>query len=90
MLTNEGYFQQVHGLDMGSPPAPHLVNAWMNKFDSAIRDNATLYSRYMNDILRDIDKNSVQIDQINNLYSSLKFTIEEENSNSIAIIFNFF
>jgi len=32
MLTNEGYFKQVDSQAMGSPPALHLANAWMNKF----------------------------------------------------------
>ena len=26
MSTHDGYYQQVDGLAMGSPPAPHLAN----------------------------------------------------------------
>ena len=29
-----------------NPPAPHLANAWLSKFNDTIRDNATFYSRY--------------------------------------------
>ena len=39
MLTHNGFYKQVDGLAMGSPPAPHLANAWMSQFDSAIRGN---------------------------------------------------
>ena len=42
MLTCDGYYQQVDGLAMGSPPAPLLANGWLSKFDNAIRE-AKLY-----------------------------------------------
>jgi len=44
MLTNDGYYSQVDGLAMGSPPALQLANGWMSKFDEEIKGNATLYS----------------------------------------------
>ena len=53
MQTNDGYFRQVDGLAMGSPPAPRLENGWL-RFDSVVKGDAKLYSRYMDDILRDI------------------------------------
>ena len=30
MSTHDGYYQQVDGLAMGSPPAPHLANGWFS------------------------------------------------------------
>ena len=47
LLTNDGFYRQVDGLAMGSPPAPQLENDWMSKFDERIKGNSTLYSRYM-------------------------------------------
>jgi len=58
MLTNDGYFRQTDG-SMGSLPAPLIANCWMSKFDSQIKDDAMLYERYMDDILRNINKSSV-------------------------------
>ena len=52
MLTHDGYYRQKDGLAMGSPPAPMLANRWMSKFDKRIKDNAKLYSRYMDDTIR--------------------------------------
>ena len=36
MMTHKGYYKQVEGLAMGSPIAPYLANAWLNKFDKII------------------------------------------------------
>jgi hypothetical protein len=88
MQTNDGYFFQTDGLAMGSPPAPQIANGWMSKFDARIKDNASLYNRYMDDILRNIDRNSVQdkLAEINNLHPCLKFTLEEETDQTIAFL----
>ena len=56
MSTHDGYYKQIDGLAMGSPPAPHLANGWMNQFDRTIQGDVTLYARYMDDILRNIKK----------------------------------
>ena len=73
---------------MGSPPAPQLANGWMSKLDERIKGNLTLYSRYMDDILRDIKKNQIdsKLDEINNLHPSLKFTVEPEKNSSIPFL----
>ena len=49
MSTHDGYYKQIDGLAMGSPPAPHLANGWMSKFDRQIQGNAKLFMRYMDD-----------------------------------------
>ena len=50
MLTNDGYYQQIDGLAMVSPPALMLANGWMSKFDEAIKGDADLFSRCMDDV----------------------------------------
>ena len=60
MLTHDGYYRQKDGLAMGSPPAPPLANGWLFKYDHRIRDNAKLYSRYMDDIIRSIKAHLIE------------------------------
>ena len=88
MLTNDGYYTQVDGLAMGSPPAPQLANGWLSKFDNEIKGNAKLYTRYMDDILREIEASEIErkLQEINNLHSSLSFTIERENDSSLPFL----
>ena len=73
---------------MGSPSAPSFANGWLSKFDDNIKDNAQLYSRYMDDILRNIKSNQIEskLDEINNVHPNLKFTVEQENNNSIPFL----
>ena len=51
MLTSDGYYRQIDGLAMGSPPAPMLANGWLSTFDDIIKGNASLYTRYMDCLL---------------------------------------
>ena len=76
-----GSTRHIDGLAMDSPPAPLLANYWLSKYDPLIRDNAKLYARYMDDILRSIKRAEVQqkLAEINRYHPFLKFTIEEEN-----------
>ena len=60
MSTHKGFFKQIDGLAMGSAPAPFLANGWLNQFDNAIKDNAQIYFRYMDDVLRDIKETDVE------------------------------
>ena len=88
MLTHEGYYRQVDGLAMGSPPAPLLANGWLSKRDTAIRADAKLYSRYMDDVIRSIKSCEIEqkLNEINKLHPSLKFTIERETNESIPFL----
>ena len=88
MLTHDGYYRQIDGLAMGSPPAPPLANGWLYTYDPTIRDNAKLYSRYMDDIFRTIAKSriNVKLDEINRLHPSLKFTIEMEKEGKLPFL----
>ena len=80
MSTHQGYYKQVDGLAMGSPPAPYLANIWLSVYDPIIKGQAKIYQRYMDDILTAIHKNKIddKLSQINNLHDNLKFTSESE------------
>lgn len=88
MLTNDGFYRQKDGLAMGSSPSPMLANAWMSQFESAIRDEAALYSRYMDDILRNIKLSQIdqKLEDINKLSPTLKFTVERESEGTIPFL----
>ena len=88
MSTHDGYYKQVDGLAMSSPPAPHLANGWMSQFDNTIKGEAVLYARYMDDIIRNIKLIDIEekLATINNLHPSLKFTIEREENGSIPFL----
>ena len=86
MLTHDSHYKQVDGLAMGSPPAPHLANGWLSQFDDVIRKDAKLFSRYMDDIVREM--NTAQINnkfvEVNKLDENLKFTMEREEDHSLV------
>ena len=86
--THDGYYVQKDGLAMGSPPAPHLANGWLSKYDSIIQDESSLYARYMDDILCNIKYDEVQerFDMINSLHPKLSFTFEIENNSCISFL----
>ena len=45
LSTHDGFYKQVDGLAMGSPPAPHLANGWL----SSLRTSLKMTQRYMRD-----------------------------------------
>lgn len=59
MLTHDGFYRQKDGLAMGSPPAPNFANGWLSQIDHIIKDKAKLYSRYMDDIFREIKTSTI-------------------------------
>jgi hypothetical protein len=88
MSTHDGYYQQIDGLAMGSPPAPHLANGWMSQFDESIKGDAKLFTRYMDDILREINCREAdsKLADINNLHPNLSFTIEREKDGTLPFL----
>ena len=73
---------------MGSPPAPHITNGWLSQYDSRIKGDAKLFSRYMDDIIRNIRKNTIEttLSEINNLHPSLQFTMEIEQNGELPFL----
>ena len=88
MLTNDGFYRQINGLAMGSPPAPMLANGWLSSFESTIRKDSKVYHRYMDDILKDMKKNEIDqtLTEINELDDNLKFTLERESNGTIPFL----
>ena len=86
--THGGFYKQVDGLAMGSPPAPHLANGWMSSFDKTIQGNSKIYFRYMDDVLCSIHRDCIDdhLKLINNLHTSLKFTCEIENNGKLPFL----
>ena len=86
LSTHDGFYQQIDGLAMGSPPAPHLANGWLSTFDSAIQGSSSLYSRYMDDGFK--KEKSVEVDdkldEINTLHPSLTFTCERKRQKTFS------
>ena len=76
MSTHDGFYRQVDGLAMGSPPAPLLANVCLHKHDATIRDNAKLYARYMDEVLRSMKSRDIvnKLLEINSIHEKLKFT----------------
>lgn len=85
MQTNEGYFQLIDGLSIGSSlrSALRLANGWLSKFEPKIREEAKLHSCYMDDIVRNIYRSNVEnkLHQIYYIHLVLKFAIEKYNKN---------
>ena len=88
MSTHDGYYIQKDGLAMGSPPAPPLANIWLANREKHIRDDAKLFDRYMDDILRSIQQSHIQEkhEQINRIHKNLKFTVEEEQDCKLSYL----
>ena len=88
MLTSEGYFCQKEGLAMGSPPAPILANIWLSKYESVLKDDATLFERYMDDVIRTIQRNRIEqkLIEINQIHPNLRFTMESEEEGRLSFL----
>ena len=88
MSTHDGFYRQVDGLAMGSSPAPLLANGWLHKFDPIIRDDAKLFARYMDDVVRSIRNWAIpdKLKEINTLHKKLKFTHELEVDQKLPVL----
>ena len=88
MSTHDGYYAQIDGLAMGSPPAPHLANGWMSQYDPHIEGKSKLFSRYMDDIVMEIKQDDIEqkLEEINALHPCLSFTIEREKEGKLPFL----
>ena len=73
---------------MGSPPAPCLANIWLFKREAEIKDDAKIFERYMDDVIRSIYESKIEekVQHINSLHENLQFTVEREEEGKIAFI----
>ena len=60
LSTNHGTYRQIDGLAMGSPPASPLSKIWLSKYEPAIKDDAKLLERYMDNIPRTIKESLIE------------------------------
>ena len=88
LSTHDGTYQEIDGLSMGSPPAPPLSNIWLSKYEPAIKDDAKLFERYMDDILRTTKESLIEnkLSEINLLHLNLKFTLEVEQNGKLPFL----
>ena len=88
LSTHDGTYRQINGLAMGSPPAPPLSNIWLSKYEPTIKDDAKLFERYMDDILRTIKENLIEnkLSEINSSHPNLKFTLEVEKTGELPFL----
>ena len=88
LSTHDGFYKQVDGLAMGSPPAPHLANGWLSQFANLIKDDTKIYEGYMDDNLRDIKRSYVEqkLEEINNIQKNLQFTLEMEEDHNLSFL----
>ena len=88
MLTHDGYYLQIDGLTMGSPPEPHIANGWLSKFDENLTGDAKIYSMFMDAILRGIKEYRIdeKLQEINDYHPNLTFTIEKEKGAGLSFL----
>ena len=88
LSTHDGPYKQTDGLAMGSQPAPYLANISLSKFEPTIKNDTKLFERYMDDILRSINRNRMEekLAEINELHPNLKFTMEVENEGKLPFL----
>ena len=91
---DDEYYQQTFGTAMGNPLSPVLANLFLEHIESEKLKLYTgispvLWVRYVDDILCLVPENFVVNDYLtflNNIYPSLKFTVEFENDNKIPFL----
>ena len=88
MTTHRGFFKQVDGLAMGSPPAPHLANSRLSQFNSVLKGDLEFFTRYMDLVLQDIDSSDIEakLRKINSLHPNLTFTVERQKQGKIPFL----
>ena len=86
--AHDGAYRQIDRLAMGSPPAPPLSNIWLSKYEPAIKDDAKLFERYIDDTLRTIKESLIEnkLSEINSLHPNLKFTLEVEQNGKLPFL----
>jgi hypothetical protein len=73
---------------MGIQPAPPLANIWMSSFEDSIKEDASIFDRYVDDTLLDIEDSEIdnRLAKINDLHPKLEFTLERPVDNTIPFL----
>ena len=85
-------YAQVEGAAMGSPVSPIVANLFMEWFEetaiNSFKYEITLWRRYVDDTLVALSDTLIEdfSTHINNIHPAIKFTREEENNYTIAIL----
>ena len=85
-------YEQCEGVAMGSPLGPLLANVFMCHLEERLSDNNLIppfYRRYVGDtlaIMPGLDVAESFLDVLNGLHSSIHFTMELSNNDSIPFI----
>ena len=93
-IFNSKFYNQIDGVDMGSPLTPVLANIFMGFYESKWLNEYNLnkpkfYLRYVDDILAAFDKEQDSLNFknfLNKRHLNIKFTIEKEINHSIAFL----
>ena len=86
------YYVQREGAAMGSPVSPIIANIFMENFErkaiSSFHTPPRYWGRYVDDTMLIIDKSEVDnfTRHLNSIHESIKFTVEHETNNSIAML----
>ena len=94
-IFNSNLYQQIDGVAMGSPLGPTLANIflchfesiWLNSSPASIKPSS--YHRYVDDTFVLFDSNNKAqefLEYLNGKHSNIKFTIEQENNNSLSFL----
>ena len=83
------FYEQLDGAAMGSPVSPVIANIFMEHFESlAVDSTVRFWRRYVDDIFCFIKRDKVQgtLDHLNSFFSSISFTVEEEQEGCLPFL----
>ena len=86
---NEIMYRQIEGVSMGSPLGPILANIFQDRLLFEKFPKPFIYLRYVDDIFvsfRSRNDALLFFDKLNDLHSSLSFTMKEENNNKLPFL----
>lgn len=85
------YYKQNQGTSMGNPLACFIADAFMGSLETELMKDSIfpkIWLRYVDDVFTIMKKDDVNnlLDRLNNIYPSIKFTVEIENNNNIPFL----
>ena len=93
-MWNEDFYEQEDGAAMGNPLSPVVANIYMEHFEEMALNTATkrpsTWLRYVDDtfVIWNGDRNELNefLTHLNSLRSSIQFTMEIEDNNSLPFL----